>query len=103
MSGIPMCRCCGQPLPSLKRGGVYMPPMKAKIYDAIQKHPGITTEQLTRRFYGEDSRLSRGRIRTHVTQINDLLVGTEITVSGDGAFRHGNSGYGRGEYRLVRG
>ena len=99
MSGIAICHHCGQPLPPRKRGGVYLPPLKVKIYDAIRRSPGISTERLAHKVYGEASLPTLRLVRVHVCQINDLLAGSGIAINGNNSFNKG--GYGRGEYRVI--
>lgn len=95
MSGSELCPHCKQPLPSRKRGGVYLPPRKAQIFDAIDRNPGITTLGLIAKCYRGNG--TANAIRVHVTQINCLLMesGVRIHISGDGADL-------RGHYRIVR-
>lgn len=89
-------------MPPLERGGVYLPALKGKIFDIIRKHAGISTEDLAQKVYGSTGLRVRVRLRVHIAQINDLLAGSDMSISGDGAYRHGDSDYGRGEYRIVR-
>jgi hypothetical protein len=87
-------------LPPRKRGGVYLPPLKVKIYDIIRRAPGIPTELIAHKVYGTTSLPHQRLVRVHVSQINDMLAGSGVCISGDGKFRE--SGYGRGEYRVLR-
>jgi hypothetical protein len=89
-----ICGCCGQPMPSQLRAGVYLPPLKARIFDTIQQNPGIALERVSLLCYGASDRACN--IRVHVCQINDMLAATDtrVRLSGDG---HGL----RGCYRVV--
>jgi hypothetical protein len=95
MSKSNLCPCCQQPLPSLKRGGVYLPPRKAQIFDAIDRHPGITALGIISKCYNGNG--TPNAVRVHVTQINCLLMesGVQIRISGDGKDL-------RGCYRIIR-
>jgi len=95
MSKSNLCPCCQQPLPSQKRGGVYLPPRKAQIFDAIDRNPGITTQGIIAKCYQGNG--TANAVRVHVTQINCLLMesGVHIRIHGDGKDL-------RGHYRIVR-
>jgi hypothetical protein len=82
-------------LPAQKRGGVYLPPKKAQIFDAIDRKPGITTLGIIAKCYSGNG--TANAVRVHVTQINCLLMesGVHIRISGDGTDL-------RGHYRIVR-
>jgi hypothetical protein len=79
MSGD-MCSACGQPLPSREREGVYLPPRKAKIYDAIRTHPGISVEGIQAKCL--PFRMSVKTIHVHINQINDMMAGTDVKIRG---------------------
>lgn len=82
MSEKTVCRCCGQPLPPRKRGGIYLPALKADIFDFVLEHPGITAEGIhAQLFSGTGSPVSI--VRVHVCQINDLLEGTDLRIRGN--------------------
>ena len=95
MSRYPLCPCCQQPLPSQKRGGVYLPPRKAQIFDAIDRNPGITILGIIAKCYNGNG--TANAVRVNVSQINCLLMesGVRIRISGDGKDL-------RGHYRIVR-
>jgi hypothetical protein len=82
-------------LPSQKRGGVYLPPKKAQIFDAIDRNPGITTLGIIAKCYNGNGTMNA--VRVNVTQINCMLMesGIGIRISGDGKDL-------RGHYRIVR-
>ncbi|KRR21318.1 hypothetical protein CQ14_06625 [Bradyrhizobium lablabi] len=95
MSKYALCSCCKQPLPSLKRGGVYLPPRKAQIFDTIDRNPGISALGIIAKCYNGNA--TTNAVRVHVAQINCLLMesGVRIRISGDGIDM-------RGSYRIVR-
>ena len=100
MTGRLVCPQCQQPLPSQKCGGIYLPPLKARIFNLINLHPGIVIEALAWRIYRDKHKT--GLIRQHVYQINSLLAGTRVQIRGQDKYRHGNGTYGRGCYRIIR-
>ena len=83
MSAIDLCPHCRQPLPPLKREGVYLPAKKAAIFDTIKKHPGITAEGIIANCFVDGGNVKT--IYVHVSQINDLLAGTDIRIRGENA------------------
>jgi len=84
MSKSNLCPCCRQPLPSQKRGGVYLPPRKAQIFDAIDRHPGISLLGIIAKCYNGNGSINA--VRVHISQINMLFLetGARVRVSGDG-------------------
>ena len=99
-----LCKHCGQPLPPEQRAGVYLPPMKAQIFDMVKKSPGISAATMAKRMYGRNELYELRRIRVHVSQINELLAGVEIKILGDGDIKknHRGDGFRRGEYRVIK-
>ena len=96
MSGLEMCRCCGQPLPSKKREGVYLPPKKACIFDFISQHPGVTSAGIRAHCFADGTNIKV--IHVHIAQINDMLAGTNVQIKGEK-----RGGYNEpGLYRIVR-
>jgi hypothetical protein len=79
-----MCSCCGQPLPPKKRGGVYLPPRKAQIFDAISRNPGISILGIIAKCY--HGKASFNAVRVNICQINCLFMeaGVQIRIRGDG-------------------
>jgi hypothetical protein len=73
-----LCRGCGQPLPALERGGVYLPARKAVIFDCVQRHPTITAEGIQAHCYRFP--MSIQGIRVHISQINEKLAGTSVRI-----------------------
>jgi hypothetical protein len=82
-------------MPSQKRGGVYLPPRKAQIFDAIDRNPGITTLGIIAKCYQGNA--TANAVRVNVCQINCMLMesNVRIRISGDGPDR-------RGHYRIER-
>jgi DNA-binding response OmpR family regulator len=97
MAGL--CNACGQPLPLL-RYGVRLTPLKARIFDAIERAGpgGIDADDLFRLVYSDrDRKAGRRTLKAHIWQINDLLEDA-------GACRVINGVRGQGRaFRLVRG
>jgi hypothetical protein len=91
MSGKLICKTCGQPLPALAREGVYLPALKAKIFDFIDAHPGVTVQGIA-----YHCGISGNAARQHIYQINSLLAATVTHISG-------NKAWMRGEYQVIRG
>ena len=79
MSQIQYCRCCGQPLPSRERNGVWLPAKKAAIFDTVSKYPGITVDGIIANL---NDGSTRNTIRQHVYQINELLAETDVRIKG---------------------
>ena len=91
-----LCKCCGQPLPSQLRAGVYLPPKKAAIYDYIAATPGASIIGIALACFGDVKKVHV--VRQHVYQINCLLAATNVRIFGGGSDR-----MERGAYRLVQG
>jgi DNA-binding NarL/FixJ family response regulator len=77
MTQTTLCPCCKQPLPSARHGGVYLPPTKARVFDAISNSPGISRTALAQRIG-----LKVSTTKVHVSQINDLLAATDLRIRG---------------------
>jgi len=72
---IRTCEACGQPL-RMQRGGVFMSPLKAAIFDAIVAAGdiGVSTAELMRLDVWRDRKpVKPVTIRMHVLQTNDAL------------------------------
>ena len=95
MAQIECCPRCQQPLPSVKREGVYLPAKKAAIFDTIQKLPGITAEGIIANCFDDSARAST--VRAHINQINNMLEATSIRIRGENL-----GGREPGGYRIVR-
>jgi hypothetical protein len=69
-----ICPCCGQPiLPE----GLRLPPIKARILDAVQRHPGISAERLRGIVWQADPNggpEDRKVLHVHVSQLNSRLA-----------------------------
>jgi hypothetical protein len=94
MSAYSLCPCCKQPLPSQKRGGIYLPPRKAQIFDAIDRHPGISILGIIAKCYHGNG--SVNAVRVNINQINNLFSesGIRIRITCEGDLR--------GCYRVLR-
>jgi hypothetical protein len=46
-----ICSHCGQPIPPT---GLRLPPIKQRIYDAVQRHPDISAEELRCLVWADD-------------------------------------------------
>lgn len=69
------------------RCGVYFPPLKAEIFDAVKASGdiGIGCEELMDAVYHHDrSRPSPLTIKAHINQINEMLAGTDFQIRADG-------------------
>jgi hypothetical protein len=93
MCEIVRCLKCGQPLPPKQREGVWLSAKKVEIFDFIDKHPGITAEGILYHCFAEGT---NQLVRQHIYQINELLAGTRVRISGC-------EPRARGEYQVIRG
>jgi hypothetical protein len=81
------CQLCGQRLPET-RMGVKLSPLKARIFDAVRRagRIGIDGDELFALvFAGRD--VKRSVLKSHVSQINDALAGTDVVIRGRVIFR----------------
>jgi DNA-binding winged helix-turn-helix (wHTH) protein len=71
--GVRHCHYCGQPLPEI-RLGVRLTDVKARIFDLVQRggRDGIDRGDLFEIVFG-DSGVARSNLKSHISQINDLL------------------------------
>jgi len=78
------CKTCGQTLPEM-RAGVRLTPLKARLFDAVQRSggAGIPTESLLARVYdGHGVKPARWEsIKSHVHQINELLEDAGLRIA----------------------
>jgi hypothetical protein len=81
-------------MPSQWREGVYLPPMKAAIFDAVKRNPGISPDRVIAKL---DDKISLNVLRQHIHQLNGLLASTSVQISGSAS-----RDTPRGHYRLVR-
>jgi hypothetical protein len=83
-----ICSHCGQPIPPT---GLRLPPIKARIYEAVQRHPDIGAEELRCLVWADDPNggpEDRKVLHVHVAQLNDLLAPHGVMVrSQGGAYR----------------
>jgi hypothetical protein len=78
-------------LPPQSREGVYLPALKAQIFDFIHAHQGVTAEGIAYHVSNKPD-----NIRQHVNQINAMLEATHTRIRCE---RDGNR---PGSYRIVR-
>jgi hypothetical protein len=89
---VKFCEKCGTIL-SDTREGVKLTPIKARLYDLIKIHPGVTRAELADFIYPKVTPASTASIGSHVKQLRDLFKDhPKITVLG-------MSGHG---YRVVK-
>jgi len=90
LSNIPMkkervCPRCHQPVRH-PRLGIWLPPLKAEIVDAIATAGdiGITSQEIVGTLYRDRRQVSRRTIKALVGQINDQLVATSFKIASEG-------------------
>jgi hypothetical protein len=88
------CPHCGKELGDTARIGVHLSVLKAKIYDLVKRagREGIDRDllfDLVMRIRG----VKRNTLKTHISQINDLLAGTDYQI---------RCGKGNLNYRLMK-
>lgn len=74
------CKECGQPLPESIRYGVRLTTIKLKMFDTVARRPGISERDLFAAVYPD--REFKKLVATHVAQINDMFVHTNIKIVG---------------------
>jgi DNA-binding response OmpR family regulator len=84
---MPICPRCHQPIRD-ERCGVYLPPRKSRIMDVLiaAGDIGISTPDLINAVWADEPR-SPNTLKSHITQLNDLLAGTDFHVRSDRAGR----------------
>jgi DNA-binding response OmpR family regulator len=96
MADLNCCRYCGQSMPSSRtREGVYLTPTRIRIWDAIKRRPGISSEELAWVIYGCDSQTGRGTVRAHIVHMRNDFMDTSITIKG-------SSGNGYRIHKMVQ-
>ena len=62
-----------------------MTPLKAAIFDRIKSahREGVSSRELIAELYFDRRRVSETTIKAHVSQINDLLCGTDWRIRSD--------------------
>ena len=79
-----ICSQCGQPIPPT---GLRLPPIKQRIYEAVQRHPDITAEELRCLVWADDPNggpEDRKVLHVHVSQLNQMLAPHGIMVRSQG-------------------
>jgi hypothetical protein len=79
-----ICSHCGQPIPPTR---LRLPPIKQRIYDAVQCRPDISAEQLRCLVWANDPNggpEDRKCLHVHVSQLNHLLAPHGIMVRSQG-------------------
>jgi hypothetical protein len=79
-----ICLQCGQPLPP---AGLRLPPIKQRIFEAVQRHPDISAERLRDLVWADDPSggpEDRKVLHVHVNQLNHLLAPHGIMVRAQG-------------------
>ena len=79
-----ICSHCGQPIPPTR---LRLPPIKQRIYDAVQRRPDISAEQLRCLVWANDPNggpEDRKCLHVHVSQLNHLLAPHGIMVRSQG-------------------
>ena len=83
-SQVDICSHCGQPIPPT---GLRLPPIKQRIYAAVQRHPGISAEELRCLVWAHDPNGGPENFKclhVHVNQLNTLLAPHGIMVRSQG-------------------
>lgn len=82
-----VCECCGQPMPET-RFGVRLTPLKARIFDAIQRagRDGILGDDLFDIALRERG-VKRATLKEHIHQLNRAFEHTEIRIAGRRTYR----------------
>jgi hypothetical protein len=86
-----ICPTCQQVIPP---EGLRLPPIKRRIYDAVQRHPDINAEELRCLVWADDPNggpEDRKVLHVHVSQLNHLLAPHGVMVRSQG-----------GGYRILR-
>jgi hypothetical protein len=77
------CPCCGQPvIPN----GLKLPRVKQRIFDTVNRHPGISAEQLVEYVWSNDPNggpeSGRKAVHVHVHGLNRLLAHQGLVIRG---------------------
>lgn len=73
------CPACGQQVDRL-RYGVKLGKVKVRIFDAIERQPGISQKELSEKVY--ETSMDKSTISVHVIQINELFCHTDLKIVG---------------------
>jgi hypothetical protein len=79
-----ICSHCGQPIPPT---GLRLPPIKARIFETVQRRPDISAEELRCVVWADDvsgGPENRKCLHVHVAQLNSLLAPHGIMVRSQG-------------------
>ena len=79
-----ICSHCGQPIAPT---GLKLPPIKQRIYEAVQRHPDISAEELRCLVWADDptgGTECRKVLHVHVAQLNQLLAVYGLMVRSQG-------------------
>jgi hypothetical protein len=79
-----ICAACGQPIAP---AGLRLPPIKQRIYEAVQRHPDISAEELRCLVWADDPNggpEDRKTLHVHVSQLNQLLTPYGVMVRSQG-------------------
>ena len=79
-----ICEKCGQPIAPMT---LRLPPIKQRIYEAVQRHPDISAEELRCLVWADDPNggpEDRKCLHVHVAQLNVLLRSLGIMVRAQG-------------------
>jgi DNA-binding response OmpR family regulator len=82
-----ICPRCGQP--TLPANLIPLPPLKARILDLVQRHPGIDAETLRTLVWASDPSggpEDRKVLHVHIHQLNQLLATHGLRVRGSRSF-----------------
>ena len=74
------CPSCGQ---TIAPTGLRLPPIKSRIYEAVQRRPGISADELRAIVWANDCNGGAENLKTihvHVYQLNKLLAPLGIMV-----------------------
>ena len=82
-----ICPTCGQPrVPTEDK--LHLPPLKARILDAVRRRPGITAQELRDWTWADDEDggpLTAAKcLHVHVAQLNTVLRPHGLTVRSEG-------------------
>jgi hypothetical protein len=62
------------------REGVYLTPIRLKIFDAIKRQPGITGIELSWIVYGNELPVSQGNVRAHIVHMRNDFFETNVGI-----------------------
>ena len=95
---VSYCQACGhpmqaggQPLRDL-REGIWLTPMKTRIFDLIKARPGISRKDLAWLLYESVNEARLLTVGSHVKQLRDKYLATDLYI-------HGTASHG---YRIRR-